>query len=216
MSYNGLEIIERLQAEIDELKARVKELENGKYLVGVDLGKGESQSPVIKTPQQIRDEIVERAKKDVSYFTRCTEVLGNKRGINYRYHSEEFIVNKEKRTVVALLKGIISGKIRAKGIAKCAPSDCFNVHIGKAIALRRALGLDVPSEYYNAPNPTEVRIGDTVQYKSKYRGLVKTKVAAMCPKNDDKYAKGKAFYHTAEEGYLNESQVTIIDDSRDE
>lgn len=163
MINNGIGIIERLQAEIDELKARVKELENGKYLVGVDLGKGESQSPVIKTPQQIRDEIVERAKKDVK------ELYGD--GIIRR--RLEFVVNRNKRTVVALLRGFVGGYVYEKGIAKCAPSDCFNVHIGKAIALRRALGLDVPSEYYNAPNPTEVRIGDTVQYKSKYRGVSK-------------------------------------------
>lgn len=31
------------------------------------------------------------------------------------------------------------------------------------MALRRALGLAVPDEYLNAPQPTEVRVGDVVQ-----------------------------------------------------
>src|SRR5699024_4552499 len=75
---------------------------------------------------------------------------------------EEFIVNKEKRTVVCLLKGSSRPKVYSGGIAKCAPNDCFNVHLGKAIALRRALGLDVPDEYLYAPQPTEVRKGDVV------------------------------------------------------
>src|SRR5699024_6527622 len=78
-------------------------------------------------------------------------------------YNGEFVVNKEKRTVVALLRGWGSGTIVKRGIAKCAPKDCFNVHIGKAIALRRALGLEVPDEYLNAPQPTEVREGDIVE-----------------------------------------------------
>lgn len=56
----------------------------------------------------------------------------------------------------------MSGDVISKGIAKCASSDCFNVHIGKAIALRRALGHQVPTEYLNAPQPTEVHVGDVV------------------------------------------------------
>src|SRR5690606_7062031 len=86
--------------------------------------------------------------------------------------SAEFIVNEDKRTIVALLRGKHSSKVRAKGTAKCAPGDCFNVHIGKAIALRRALGLEVPTEYLNAPQPTEVRVGDVVDYEG-YRVTVR-------------------------------------------
>src|SRR5690606_31968390 len=74
----------------------------------------------------------------------------------------------EKRTVVCLLKGFRIPVIYAKGIAKCAPGDCFNVHIGKAIALRRALGLKVPSDYLNAPQPTEVRVGDVVKFDGRH------------------------------------------------
>jgi hypothetical protein len=38
----------------------------------------------------------------------------------------------------------------------------FNVHIGKAIALRRALRLNVPQAYLSVPQPTEAQVGDVV------------------------------------------------------
>ncbi|MBE1868691.1 hypothetical protein ACMX8W_10785 [Bacillus subtilis] len=126
-----------------------------------------------KTAQARRDEIVEQAKMDV-------EKLSNY-GAGVRYETDvftkatcnvEFVANRDKRTVVALVKGVRTGNVYAKGIAKAAPDDCFNVHIGKAIALRRALGLAVPDEYLNAPQPTEVRVGDIVQYSRAWTALV--------------------------------------------
>lgn len=77
-----------------------------------------------------------------------------------------FIVNRPKRTVVALVHTLdFPHEIRARGKAKCAPGDCFNIHIGKAIALRRALGLDVPNYYLNAPQPTDAQVGDIVEWR---------------------------------------------------
>ncbi|MEK4632527.1 MULTISPECIES: hypothetical protein [Bacillus] len=105
-----------------------------------------------KSAQALRDEIVEQAKADVEDLF--------KRDIGYRH---DFIVNSEKRTVVALRKSFGEGYVRDRGITKATPDDCFNVHIGKAIALRRALGLAVPDEYLNAPQPTEVRVGDVIE-----------------------------------------------------
>lgn len=75
--------------------------------------------------------------------------------------SAKFVVNVKKRTVVALMKGFNTGRICARGIAKCMPDDVFNEHIGKAIALGRALGLDV-SAFENAVQPTEVAVGTEV------------------------------------------------------
>ncbi|MEC1007993.1 hypothetical protein P9B01_02735 [Bacillus subtilis] len=113
-----------------------------------------------------RDEIVEQAKADIEVLkTPGRMVNGNTSDykVDLFGANAEFVVNREKRTVVALLKGAYSGTVvLARGIAKAAPSDCFNVHIGKAIALRRALGLAVPDEYLNAPQPTEVRVGDFI------------------------------------------------------
>lgn len=105
-----------------------------------------------KSLQQLRDEIVDRAKRDV------VEILNE-----YQLSDKEVTFTKDNRTINVSIEHLFSGKVLAKGIAKCAPNDCFNVHIGKAIALRRALGLEVPAEYLSAPQPTEVRVGDVVE-----------------------------------------------------
>ncbi|PAE24015.1 hypothetical protein [Bacillus sp. 7894-2] len=138
------------EALLDELMERIKG--------------GEGEMPAVG-PVLNRADIVAQAKADIE---------GLKTGRYYDLQDPadpmfpfnckvEFIVNAEKRTVVALLRGAGSGVIRGRGIAKCDPSDCFNEHIGKAIALRRALGLDVPSEYLNAPEPEGVQVGDVVR-----------------------------------------------------
>lgn len=136
--------------------------------VGINIG---------ETEQEKRDRIVGQAKNDIERFkvrgingdevyevTRSSyisEVLS--RG-DYATCYARFVVNKGKRTVVALMRGELSDTVYSRGIAKCAPGDCFNVHIGKAIALRRALDLEVPDEYLNAPQPTDVRVGDVVRF----------------------------------------------------
>jgi|SRR5690625_3922047 len=162
MSYD--ELSEHVTEAIAELKRKA-------YGEGYEQGKFDQRMETAfekvgrlvneETPQEKRDRIVERAKDDIE------KLKGGYDNI-YNVHPytcyAEFIINKDKRTVVVLLRGITSTKIRAKGIAKCAPSDCFNVYIGKAIALHRALGLEVPDEYLNAPQPTEVRVGDIVRW----------------------------------------------------
>lgn len=76
-----------------------------------------------------------------------------------------FTVNEDKRTVNALVRRIQSKKEISKGRAKCAPGDVFNEHIGKAIALRRALGLEVPVEYFTveARDCDDLAVGDVVR-----------------------------------------------------
>lgn len=160
------EIIAALTSEVESLKKRVAALEKPSTKgeqVGEAIRKILDKVDVVKTspsPQQIRDEIVERAKADVAH-------LIDEDGFAYRRRSafntvviEEFVTNREKRTVVVLgFEAFGNRKKRALGIAKCAPNDVFNAHIGRAIALRRALGLEVPVEYLAVPGPTEVRVG---------------------------------------------------------
>ncbi|MDH2332472.1 hypothetical protein [Paenibacillus polymyxa] len=74
----------------------------------------------------------------------------------------EFHINRNKRAVTVLVRGIYGNAILEKGIAKAAPDDVFHAEIGKAIALRRALGLTVPSEYMDAPKPDDLRKGHIV------------------------------------------------------
>jgi hypothetical protein len=82
------------------------------------------------------------------------------------YVVPEFIINYEKKTIVALVKGPVTKILRGKGIAKCDPADVFNIHIGKAIALYRALGKKVPTILLTAPNPTVIEVGDIIGFKN--------------------------------------------------
>lgn len=84
----------------------------------------------------------------------------------------EFVINHEKRTVVALLKGFFNRHVESKGIAKCHPDDVFNADIGKAIALARALEIEIPEEFLRAVQPTEFVLGQRVNFSDEYPNLV--------------------------------------------
>nr|WGD74983.1 hypothetical protein P5631_13575 [Bacillus subtilis] len=134
--------------------------------------------PQEKSAQARRDEIVEIARADL-------EKLADEDGPVYQTEDNEgypcscyasFRVNKEHRTIACDLRGVRTGERYKRGIAKAAPSDCFNVHIGKAIALRRALGLAVPDEYLNAPHD-RLRFGwVTLFAESTKRAIISMKV----------------------------------------
>ncbi|TWM49975.1 hypothetical protein [Bacillus licheniformis] len=115
-----------------------------------------------KTAQERRDEIVEQAKADVERLRMINRML--------QTFDITFDINRESRTVEAVAKKPNS-RTAFYGTAICAPDDCFNIHIGEAIALHRALGLKVPDEYLNAPQPTEVRVGDVVAYRGVYKTI---------------------------------------------
>ncbi|MGF9973623.1 hypothetical protein ABEX76_12105 [Bacillus velezensis] len=152
-----------------------------------------------KSAQARRDEIVEQAKADVE---RLKE--NNRRLRTFNISLE---VNRKDRSVEAIAKRPKSNRA-FYGIAKAAPDDCFNVHVGKAIALRRALGLAVPDEYLNAPQPTEVRVGDVVRHRTlNYISVVADVEGDVMWYTDGEYD----FVGAVEKGRIN-----IIDDSREE
>lgn len=149
------------EMDCDELvalsEAVMEALRTRSYKNGYDQGRIDvemetwTKTTEVKSIQSKRNEVVAKAKSDVVFSI-----------IKFLKYKNEFIINSKKRTVVALRKSPVNGHVISKGIAKCSPSDCFNVHIGMAIALRRALGHRVPTEYFNAPQPTEVHVGDVV------------------------------------------------------
>ncbi|MCA1184810.1 hypothetical protein LC766_25050, partial [Bacillus licheniformis] len=127
--------------------------------------------------QERRDEIVEQAKADVERLIKIGTDLssygfseGNETYRKYEYNVE-FAVDRKRQKVTAMIRRLCDENPRHIGRAKAAPDDCFNVHIGEAIALHRALGLEVPDEYLNAPQPTEVRVGDVVAYRGVYKTI---------------------------------------------
>ncbi|MCP9020189.1 hypothetical protein [Bacillus velezensis] len=168
-----------------------------------------SEQEAIKDRAQARrDEIVEQAKADVEglrehgfYHTGIDSSKGNET-YQVKVYYVEFIVDSKERKVTALVRRLNDKTPRHVGRAQAAPNDCFNVHIGKAIALRRALGLTVPDEYLNTPQPTEVRVGDVV--RGKYEEQIK------------EIEDGKFRYISGYYDFIDSADLTIIDDSREE
>ena len=202
-------IIEQMQAEINELKSKVAALEGKKSLkeMADEVSEIMMKGPCIlpKSPQQIRDEIVAKAKADIEGVKEYWDAGESMRYFKGNYVvNASFTVNKEKRTVVAILRHRHEGVV-ARGIAKADPSDCFNVHIGKAIALRRALGKPVPRVYLDAPAPTEARVGDVIRSKETLRGytVVEDKYLS-CTKTECAFTSPVAKKHGI-----------IVDDSRE-
>ncbi|WP_077297368.1 hypothetical protein [Virgibacillus pantothenticus] len=115
-------------------------------------GQVDCDTDVKQALQAERDRIVAQAKSFVVSI------------LNHPTFRVEFVVNREKRTVVALLRRYFTYRVHARGIAKCHPDDCFNEHIGKYIALLRACGNTVADEYLYTPQPTEVRVDVVVEY----------------------------------------------------
>ncbi|WFF76496.1 hypothetical protein P6282_00960 [Bacillus velezensis] len=176
-------------------------------------------SPAHKRAQIRRDEIVEQAKADVEKLSNYGDGVRYVTGTgSVATCNVEFVVNSDKRTVVALLKGLRTGKVYAKGIAKATPDDCFNVHIGKAIAIRRALGLTVPDEYLNAPQPTEVRVGDVVRgrYEESYYRYEDRVFGDSYEDQIKEIEDGKFRYMSGDYDFIDSADLTIIDDSREE
>lgn len=122
------------------------------------------------TANEQRAELIEKVKEFVEEQTQPMAIsrLSTEKGImrSGYFVRPKFIINEEKRTVVVLLKRIDSGFVLFKGIAKCMPDEVFNEHIGKAIALARALEIAIPVEFLNAVQPDEVVVGMVTEPKT--------------------------------------------------
>jgi len=148
--------VAELQAEVASLKAQPKPTEIAEMFAQAQLKVKQSQ----KTPNEQRKAIIAEAKAFVKKYsgvvhddtTPYTTQVGD---VEIRLH-----VNPKKRTVVAIpyLVHVEASISSDKKFAKCAPDDVFNADIGKAIALGRALGLDV-ERFEQAVKPTEVVAG---------------------------------------------------------
>jgi len=205
------DIIKNIEGLIHELRLRA-------YREGYKQGRLDEKikgSGSEQYQQQRRDEIVERAKRDIDELKDDDGLYEVFSAADLSYACfADFVVNREKRTVVALLRGYQTGKVLARGIANCHPNDCFNVHIGKAIALRRALKLEVPNEYLNAPQPTEVRVGDVVR-GGQSDGFYRTSKTFTLTYFDKEV--GAYRYAEDEDDWIEPGQIgAIIDDSRED
>lgn len=183
------------------------------------------QVPVVEefpdelTPNEKRDELIKGSKRFILTKINSLKSSGFVRGgfeakerENPKFYhlvlNSEFIVNEEKRTVVALLRGGESSRVYSRGIAKCMPNEVFNVYIGKAIALARALEIDVPEEFLDAVQPDKIVAGMRVQGATiRYpKGIsVRTCLSVESPNVYTKESGGK--------GWLHEPYTKIINDT---
>lgn len=195
-------IIEEMRAEIEELKKRVEELETKQRVRKsfTEYREIKTQKNLVNLQQKQRDRIIEKAKNELEEII---STGGENLDIPYFFKEVlwapgclEFKVNRESRLVFANIKERKTGSVYSTGLAICHPDDCFNVYIGKLIALYRALRLEIPYEYWNVPQPTEIRIGDVVRNKN--TGLIYEVV-----RENRKFFIGK------------EKEFEIIDDSRE-
>src|SRR5699024_5597095 len=132
---------------VELFREEVEKLEKEAY----ERGKRDAFEKSIEEPvqplsaNQQRKELIERAGEFVEEHT--TEISRKMAYLNSFVPlvrekgnlTAKFIVNAEKRTVVALIHLSYSGGVASRGIAKCHPDEVFNADIGKAIALARAL-----------------------------------------------------------------------------
>lgn len=142
--------------KLEMLQMSVEEIYDAGYVTGYTNGafnKLQNQSAEVKpkSPNQRRAELIQRAKVHVGEQFDCW--------FNDRLCSKKFIINPKKRTVLLLLISKRDGSIRAKGIAKCHPDEVFNADIGKAIALARALEIEIPQEFMDAVQPDVKVVG---------------------------------------------------------
>lgn len=161
----------------------------------------------VVVPDNPRKTVIENAKTNLS------NKYGSGRYIQVGPYctKPEFIINEEKQTVVVLLHGVSTGKVRAKGKAKASHGDVFNVHIGKAIAMAKALGKSIPDEFINAPQPERAEVGMRTRAQSSGDIYELTKRA---PQYDGFNGYGRAFHHDGGTVmWIGENQIDIIDDS---
>jgi len=183
--------ISALETEVAELRSEVEALKQAKkpkYTLDDLLAK-------YPTSNQRRADVIKRAKEFVNARSYIPE------------YTISFVENSEKRTVVALIRPDFDEVVIRKGIAKCDPDDVFNADIGKAIALARALGVEVPTEFVKAVQPTEVVVGHRFEITNKrWRTGDTGKVTKLAKQYN-------GFFHDIMSGYIRNDEAKITDDT---
>lgn len=202
--------VSELNDKVEIISNLIVELKEATRAVSNELAEAIVVEPVEETEQETklsREEVVQKAKRFVDNKRDCDGDI--KVGIHYV--TPEFFVNAEKRTVVVILRlWTDESQIIAKGKETACGDDVFNAHIGKAIALARAVGEEVPEEFINAPQPERAEVGMCVRLN---RGGDLYKLADRIP-DFDGAGYGRAFRLGELSGlWSGENQFTIVDDT---
>lgn len=147
----GADKVVYLRKELEEATANVNR-------IAAELAAEVMNTPSIEAfMKKARAKIVADAVRDVETIRNSMQSYQTPHEGNALYRQAvtvpEFHVNPDKGVVVAIVKRRNNLRVvAAKAMAKAHPNDVFSAEVGKAIALRRAVGLDVPEEYLNLPN----------------------------------------------------------------
>ncbi|MEA0564059.1 hypothetical protein [Lysinibacillus irui] len=152
--------------------------------------------PKSLTPNQQRAAIIEKAKEFVKENVangRTSNRFKENGNSTFRnnFYDIDFFVKERKVTAVVYWLEFNKKRISKPsnvGRAECSPNDVFNEHIGKAIALGRALGLDV-SEFEQVVQPNEVVVGMevTVNYHNETRIIEQLKSSGTVLFTNDRF-----------------------------
>lgn len=163
--------VEAMQVEIDALKAAKKATVVSPTMTiksEADIAKIAKEFTKIlakekkQTPNEQRKAIIAEAKAFVDKYTPIVQIDDTPLTSEHGDVKITLNVNSKKRTIACNVHYLYVADAPIKrGFAKCAPDDVFNADIGKAIALGRALGLDV-SKFEKAVQPSEVVSGMSV------------------------------------------------------
>lgn len=134
-----------------------------------------------KSNNQQRYETIEKARKFVIDHERDlpgkdVRGYGNEACQGSYYETDFHIKNRKVTAVVHLVNSSrvrLARLERLVGRAFCMPGDVFNSDTGKAIALARALEIEIPEEFLKAIQPDEVVVGMKVAYPDELsRGIM--------------------------------------------
>ena len=154
-----------LEAKVAEQAAKIHALETGNVDV-ITTTSYDSQpvitfAPTAPTKNVERAAVIAKAKK---FVTDITDEMGNGRNAHrgnntFRRYMTKPVFTETGRTVSVKVVGKYgSTQVFETASATASQNDTFNRHIGEAIVLGRALGLDV-TEFENAPQPTHLVVG---------------------------------------------------------
>lgn len=223
-------------AEVTETAVTGEPGEVAAKAVTAEIHAGETVTPKpVPVPKPARDSVIKRAISDVEdLLSRDYYSVGVGKTVRAHVGASvdfvigagsdrvDFFINADKKTVVAKLfinspgfsKTVTRQSYATQGRAKCAPGDVFNEHIGKAIALRRALGLEVPVEYFTveARDRDDLAVGDVVRgdIDKKHYDILKFIGRPALEAYTGKIIQSKQYPNS---GYLRGDEVTLINDS---
>lgn len=203
--------VSELNDKVEIISNLIVELKEATIAVANELSEAIVVEPVGEPVQETklsREEVVQKA---IDYVEEQIDINGDV-VIGTHDLSPEFIVDNENRIVMALLRSpYATGAIVSRGIAETSEDDVFNEHIGKAIALARALGEEVPEEFIIAPQPEQAEVGMIVAsifYGKEYELTGRAE-------HLDAKGEGRAFYIFGSNAlWVGSDQFTIIDDSK--